>query len=460
MSALTLANLRAFAPHANQSIIQAFLVPDADEIFIDEGINTLMKLCHFMGQTFEETGGYVAMTENLNYSAARLRQVWPSKFPTLAAATAATGSPQKVAMAVYGNRHDLGNTSALDGWTFRGGGLLQLTGRYNYTHTGAKCGIDLVGDPDQIRNPATALRVAASIWNSLGANSPAGRDDIAAVTKLVNGGTTNLAARINATERAIAIFKVAPSARVVSFVSDDTDLGAQQTPYADNGSNADAPVEAATPVATLSSTSQFGTALAAGGGQVPLTSDQVISYQQILKDNNYGVVEIDGNIRSHGTVGAIATLQAQEGLPVTGIVDDATEDAIQNAKPMVVSESRANETAATLRAKGSQTIAAADKASNANIGVATVGGSTLVAGVSSAIGSFNDQADQVTTLGSHIPKTIMGKMEEFFFLHWQVFVLLAVGSALIYLYLHNRSAIKFIISERVMKAATGKDTSC
>ena len=460
MSAITQANLKLFAPHANKSILSAFLVPDADEILFDEGINTVMKLCHFMGQTYEETGGYIAMTENLNYSAARLRQLWPSRFPTLAAAQAATGSPQKVAMAIYGNRKDLGNTSALDGWTFRGGGLLQLTGRYNYTHTGQKTGIDLVGNPDQIRDPKTALRVAASIWNSLGANSPAGRDDIVAVTKLVNGGTTNLTARIDATERALSIFKVAPRPASVGFVSDVSDMAQDEASVQDADISNQGPTEETEPTAVVQATPISDTPIAGGGSQVKLTSDQVISYQQILKDNNYGVVEIDGNIRSHGTIGAIATLQAQEGLPVTGVVDEATEDAIQNAKPMVVSESRANETAATLRAKGSQTIAAADKASNANIGVAAAGGSTLVAGVSGAIGSFSDQADQVSTIAGHIPHGIMEKMELYFSLHWQVFVLMFVGAVLIYLYLHNRSAIKFIVSERVMKAATGKDTSC
>ena len=89
--------------------------------------------------------------ENMSYSAARIREVWPSRFPTVAAAKPYERQPVKLANKVYngrnGNRED-GN----DGWDFRGGGLDQLTGRANYRRRG------LEQTPERILEPEVAAR--------------------------------------------------------------------------------------------------------------------------------------------------------------------------------------------------------------------------------------------------------------------------------------------------------------
>lgn len=95
------------------------------------GINTAGILHEFLANVAHESGGFRVKEENMNYSAKRLMQVWPSRFKTLAAATPYAHNPQKLANSVYGNR--MGNDLPGDGWKFRGGGFIQLTGRDMYT---------------------------------------------------------------------------------------------------------------------------------------------------------------------------------------------------------------------------------------------------------------------------------------------------------------------------------------
>jgi putative chitinase len=85
--------------------------------------------------------------ENMNYSAARIRQVWPSRPEAVQFA----GKPKALANSVYGGR--LGNRPGTDdGWDYRGGGVDQLTGRANY----AKIGI--TDNPEDILKPALAVK--------------------------------------------------------------------------------------------------------------------------------------------------------------------------------------------------------------------------------------------------------------------------------------------------------------
>ena len=89
--------------------------------------------------------------ENMSYSAARIREVWPSRFPTVAAAKPYERQPVKLANKVYNGR--LGNREGgNDGWDFRGGGLDQLTGRVNYRKR------NIEQDPERILEPEVAAR--------------------------------------------------------------------------------------------------------------------------------------------------------------------------------------------------------------------------------------------------------------------------------------------------------------
>jgi len=110
-------------------------------------------LAYVLATTFHETGGKMQpIEENLNYtSAARIKQVWPSRFPTIASAQPYVRNPQKLANKVYGGR--MGNTGPDDGWRYRGRGLPQITGKDNYKKFG-------LGDaPEKALEITTAVRV-------------------------------------------------------------------------------------------------------------------------------------------------------------------------------------------------------------------------------------------------------------------------------------------------------------
>lgn len=109
-------------------------------------------LAYMLATVFYETGGTMQpVTENLNYSAERLTQVWPSRFPTIASAKPFARNPRKLANKVYGGR--MGNTAPDDGWLYRGRGLPQITGKENY----AKFGI--ADAPEKAGEMATAIRI-------------------------------------------------------------------------------------------------------------------------------------------------------------------------------------------------------------------------------------------------------------------------------------------------------------
>ncbi len=109
-------------------------------------------LAYMLATVFHETGGTMQpVTENLNYSAARLTEVWPSRFPTIASAKPFARNPRKLANKVYGSR--MGNSAPDDGWLYRGRGLPQITGKENYDKFG------LARTPEKAAEMPTAVRI-------------------------------------------------------------------------------------------------------------------------------------------------------------------------------------------------------------------------------------------------------------------------------------------------------------
>jgi putative chitinase len=95
----------------------------------------------------------------------------------------------------YEGRKDLGNTQLGDGFRFRGRGLIQTTGRFNYQGTGLALGLDLVANPDLLSEPVPAARSAGWFWKARGLNEVADRGDFLAITKRINGGYNGLSER-------------------------------------------------------------------------------------------------------------------------------------------------------------------------------------------------------------------------------------------------------------------------
>ncbi len=195
----------AYARNALPQYKEALL--KGNDLLTRYGINqNPMRLSHFLGQIGNECGRLTILEENMTYrSAARMRQVWPNRFPTLAAAEPYVNNPQKLAEKVYGGRFD---NAPGDGWRFRGRGLVQITGRANYREMGKKLSIPLEDQPDLASDPRYALAIACETWagktlaGERDMNRLADANKLEAMTYRINGGYTNIDDRRDAFEEA------------------------------------------------------------------------------------------------------------------------------------------------------------------------------------------------------------------------------------------------------------------
>lgn len=156
-------------------------------------INTPLRAAHFIAQLAHESGSFHYSSENLNYSASALRAVFGKYFPTDELAEAYARQPEKIANRVYADRMGNGDEASGEGWKYRGRGLIQLTGKDNYSNCGKSTGMDLVDNPDQLADNADAAVAAAGwFWDMRKLNGYADEDDIKAITKRINGGYNGL----------------------------------------------------------------------------------------------------------------------------------------------------------------------------------------------------------------------------------------------------------------------------
>ena len=163
-----------------------------EETFAKYDISTQLRQAAFIGQCAHESGNFRILEENLNYSAARLMAVWPSRFTSELVAEQYAHNPQALAEKVYGHRADLGNTEDGDGWRFHGRGCIQLTGRNLYENCGKGLGVDLVGNPEYLVDPKYAALSAGWFWNKKGINPLADSQDYETMTRRINGGLNGL----------------------------------------------------------------------------------------------------------------------------------------------------------------------------------------------------------------------------------------------------------------------------
>jgi len=168
-------------------------------------INTPTRQAAFIGQCGHESASFKVLEENLNYSAKGLVATWPSRFPNLEYAAEYERKPERIANKVYGGRADLGNTEDGDGWKFHGRGLIQLTGRSNYTVCGLALGKPFSELPELVLEPENAALSAGWFWNKRGLNTVADDQNWELLTKRINGGLHGLQDRIDRTHKAMDI---------------------------------------------------------------------------------------------------------------------------------------------------------------------------------------------------------------------------------------------------------------
>ena len=191
--------VRKLCPRARPSYLAAF--ENGDALFKQHGITTPLRLAHFLAQAFHETGGLTVEWESGNYSAERLLQIFGvghhSAKVTANEATQLAHNGPAIFERVYGlgnptKAKELGNTQPGDGFRYRGGGILQTTGRANYRRMGQKCGVDFEIHPGLVLSAEHALKPALAEWSEGHLNDAADRDDIRAITRKINGGYNGL----------------------------------------------------------------------------------------------------------------------------------------------------------------------------------------------------------------------------------------------------------------------------
>ena len=156
-------------------------------------VDTVERVAGFIAQCGHESGGFRVLSENLNYSAKALNTIFPKYFRRAGRdANAYHRQPEKIANVIYANRMDNGDSDSGDGWRFRGGGILQLTGRYNYTEFGKAVDKTPEEAVDYVRTKAGALDSACWFWDTNNINKYCDNQDIVGMTKRINGGTIGL----------------------------------------------------------------------------------------------------------------------------------------------------------------------------------------------------------------------------------------------------------------------------
>lgn len=181
-----LAVVRRLCPHAHPNYLASFDAGDGD--FAAADVTTPLRLAHFLAQSFHETDGLTILVESMNYSAGRLPQVWPRRFPSAAVAAPYAHNPRALAEHTYGGRMGNGPEGCGDGFAFIGRGLIQCTGRESYEKFGREIGVDLTSNPDLAASAQYALKIALAEWTEKGCNALADRNAIKDITERINGG--------------------------------------------------------------------------------------------------------------------------------------------------------------------------------------------------------------------------------------------------------------------------------
>lgn len=173
------------------------------------GITTPARVAGFIAQCQHESLDFTVLQENLNYSAKGLMGVFKKYFPDEATANAYARKPEMIANRVYANRMSNGPESSGDGFRFRGRGILQITGRDNYT----RCSRELFGDdclvenPDLLRQASYATLSACWFWQKNSLNAICDSGDIVLLSKRINGGTIGLEDRVKHWNIALDLFE-------------------------------------------------------------------------------------------------------------------------------------------------------------------------------------------------------------------------------------------------------------
>lgn len=195
MSKVTLELLKEICPKTKSTVLAKYVEP-LNKVGEHFGLfENPKRMAAFLAQVAHESGAFNFTKEGLSYSAQSLMKVWPKRFPTLAIAKQYARNPQKIANKVYANRMGNGSEASGDGYKFCGRGLIQLTGKDNYSRFAKSIGKSLDETVAYLETPEGAVASAAWFWDANKLNIYADKGDFVGLTRRINGGTIGLADR-------------------------------------------------------------------------------------------------------------------------------------------------------------------------------------------------------------------------------------------------------------------------
>lgn len=201
---ITLQLLQAVCPKTKSTVLSKYVDPLNDVCDYYEISNNAERLAGFLAQIAHESGGFNLVKENLNYSAKGLMTTFKKYFPTDELAKQYERKPEKIGNRVYANRMGNGSESSGDGYRYCGRGLIQLTGKDNYTRFADALEISISECVEYMETPAGACSSAGWFWDNNRLNSYCDRGDFVGLTKRINGGTIGLPDRQHHYEVALA----------------------------------------------------------------------------------------------------------------------------------------------------------------------------------------------------------------------------------------------------------------
>jgi putative chitinase len=195
MSRVTLQLLQQICPRTKAAVLNRYVEP-LNKVGEHFGLfDNPKRMAAFLAQVAHESGSFNFTKEGLSYSAASLNKVFHKYFPTLASAKAYERKPAKIASKVYANRMGNGTEASGDGYKFCGRGLIQLTGKNNYTKFAASIGKTLDETVAYLETSEGAVASAAWFWDANKLSVYADKGDFVGLTRRINGGTIGLADR-------------------------------------------------------------------------------------------------------------------------------------------------------------------------------------------------------------------------------------------------------------------------
>lgn len=172
------------------------------------GITNKEVFRKFIANIVQESGEFSHKTENMNYtSAARIAAVWPNRF-TVTTAAPFVRNPRGLANRVYNGR--MGNRlGSDDGFDFRGGGYIGITGREAYQRYADYLKIDIQKAQELVRTTEEhALDCCFwffCVWAKI--DRIAATASFREVVRRINGGHIGLADRERYYQRALRVIK-------------------------------------------------------------------------------------------------------------------------------------------------------------------------------------------------------------------------------------------------------------